>query len=61
MVRFSKRNQKAYRQQYHFANRSKVLNQMKDYYVHNAGVKREAEKQAYALNPEPKKNSMQSR
>ena len=61
MAHFSKRNQKAYRQQYHFANKSKVLSQMKDYYVRNADVKKEAEKQAYALNPEPKKNSMQSR
>ena len=40
MVHFSKRNQKANRQQYHFDNRSKVLTEMEDFYVRNADVKK---------------------
>ena len=57
MARFSKRKQKANRQQYYSANRNKVSREMKCYYEHTADVRKEA----YASNPEPKRRAVKSR
>ena len=57
MARFSKRKQKANRQQYYSANRNKVSREMKCYYEHTADVRKEA----YASNPEPKRQAVKSR
>ena len=61
MARFSKRKQKAYRQQYYSANRGKVSGEMKCCYERTADVRKEAEKEAYASNLEPKRQAVQSR
>ena len=57
MARFSKRKQKANRQQYYSANRNKVSREMKCYYERTADVRKEA----YASNPEPKRRAVKSR
>ena len=57
MARFSKRKQKANRQQYYSANRNKVSREMKCYYERTADVGKEA----YASNPEPKRRAVKSR
>ena len=57
MACFSKRKQKANRQQYYSANRNKVSREMKCYYERTADVRKEA----YASNPEPKRRAVKSR
>ena len=57
MARFSKRKQRANRQQYYSANRNNVSREMKCYYERTADVRKEA----YASNPEPKRRAVQSR
>ena len=43
--------------QYYSANRGKVSGEMKCYYERTADVRKEADKEAYASNPEPKVKS----
>ena len=61
MARFSKRKQKAYRQQYYSANRGNVSGEMKCYYERTAAVRKEAEKEVNASNPEPKRRVVKFR
>ena len=50
-----------HRLQYYSANRGRVSGEMKCCYERTADVRKEAEKEAYASNPEPKRWAVQSR